>query len=92
MNPPGSNSVHMYYTYILRSPQFKRYYIGSSGDISKRLSGHNAGNTPSTKPFRPWVLLYSEAFGTLHEARRRELEIKAWKNPQYMLKTLHIEP
>jgi putative endonuclease len=81
----------MYYTYVLRSEKFKRYYVGTTNDISKRLSGHNAGNTRSTKPYRPWVLLYSEAFDTIQEARRREQEIKAWKNPQYMLKALHIE-
>jgi|WetSurMetagenome_2_1015567.scaffolds.fasta_scaffold1357032_2 putative endonuclease len=81
----------MYYTYILRSERFKRFYIGSTNNIEKRLSGHNAGNTQSTKPFRPWKLLYSEECSTLPEARKREQEIKAWKNPQYMLKALHLE-
>jgi putative endonuclease len=80
----------MYYIYILRSITYGRYYIGSTNDIAKRLTGHNAGNTPSTKPYRPWYLLYSESFQTLPEARNREYVIKSWKSPQYMLDTLHL--
>jgi predicted GIY-YIG superfamily endonuclease len=33
----------MYYTYILYSKQFDRYYIGQSEDITSRLEAHNKG-------------------------------------------------
>jgi putative endonuclease len=41
-----------------------------------RLSQHNAGRTHSTKPYRPWKLMYYEEFSSNAEARKRELKIK----------------
>lgn len=49
-----------YYTYILYSPTKDRYYIGSSEDPERRLIRHNAGATPSTKPGRPWEVVYTD--------------------------------
>ena len=77
--------------YILQSELNGRYYIGSAVDVSIRLSRHNAGHHISTKAWRPWKVIYTETFDTLSEAWCREREIKSWKNPQYMLKTLHLE-
>jgi hypothetical protein len=34
--------------------------------------------------------VYSEPYNTLAEARRRELQIKSWKNPKYMRSALNI--
>jgi putative endonuclease len=65
--------------------------MGSINYLARRLVDHNAGNTPTTRPFRPWLLLYKEEFPSLNESRRRERTIKSWKNPGYMLKTLGIE-
>ena len=56
------------------------YYVGSTGDTSKRLAQHNAGKVRSTSARRPWVLVYKETFATSGEARRRELQIKHWKS------------
>lgn len=81
----------MFFMYILQSELTRKYYIGSTNDLSKRLVQHNAGRTPSTKNYRPWKLLYSEPFETLSEARRRERQVKAWKNPSYMIKTLGLD-
>jgi putative endonuclease len=40
------------------------------------LYRHNAGRTPSTKPGRPWVLVYKEEFSDKSSTSRRKLEIK----------------
>ncbi|MFA6132096.1 MAG: GIY-YIG nuclease family protein [Patescibacteria group bacterium] len=69
----------MFNTYILFSEKHDRYYIGSTSDINTRLQRHNAGATASTKPFRPWVLVYEEKFETKTEARKRENQIKKYK-------------
>jgi putative endonuclease len=87
--PPGPPDI-MYSVYILRSELNERYYIGSTKDIKTRLSRHNAGHTPSTKAYRPWKLVYSESFSNLRDARKREQEIKSWKNPKYMAKILRF--
>ncbi len=69
----------MYYVYILQSTSFGRYYVGSTGDIARRLLEHNSGSTHSTKPFRPWVLVYQEELATKTDARKRENQIKRYK-------------
>jgi putative endonuclease len=66
--------------YILKSSKCDKIYIGSTCDIERRLSDHNRGNTPSTKRFIPWSVVYTEEYLTKEEARGRERQIKNWKN------------
>ncbi len=73
-----------YYVYILQSDLNGRYYVGSCIDIDQRLNRHNAGATPSTKPYRPWVVVYTEEFSTKCEAIKRELQIKRKKSRRYI--------
>jgi len=80
----------MFSLYILQSEQTGQYYIGSTKHISTRLAEHNAGKNASTRRYRPWKLIYTETYETLSEARQREKQIKSWKNPAYMIKTLSI--
>ncbi len=80
----------MFFVYILLSESTGKYYIGSTNSIHRRIARHNSGSVPSTKSYCPWRLVYTETFNTLSEARRREFEIKSWKNPSYMAKTLGL--
>ncbi len=82
--------VDLFFVYILQSKETYRYYIGSTKDIQRRLFQHNAGMMKSTRGLRPWRLVHSETFDTLAQARRRETQIKAWKNPRYMEKALGL--
>ncbi|MEA1926193.1 MAG: GIY-YIG nuclease family protein [Patescibacteria group bacterium] len=66
----------MFYVYILKSTKKKYYYIGSTGDLCKRLDEHNKGKTKSIKHLVPFELLYYEAYRNKGFARRRELELK----------------
>jgi putative endonuclease len=74
----------MYYTYILYSKQFDRYYIGQSEDITSRLERHNKGIVPSTKAYIPWELVYFEIYATRSLAGKREKEIKAKKSRKFI--------
>lgn len=66
----------MNYTYILECSD-GTYYTGWTNDLEKRVKMHNAGKGAKyTKPRRPVVLTYYEAFQTKEEAMRREWEIK----------------
>ena len=66
----------MNYTYILDCSD-GTYYTGWTNDLEKRVKMHNAGKGAKyTKPRRPVVLAYYEAFQTKEEAMRREWEIK----------------
>jgi putative endonuclease len=66
--------------YILESQRSGRFYIGSAKDAETRLAEHQRGQTPSTRGRGPWTLVYREEFGTIAEARRRELQLKSWKS------------
>ena len=66
----------MNYTYISECSD-GTYYTGWTNDLEKRVKMHNAGKGAKyTKPRRPVVLAYYEAFQTKEEAMRREWEIK----------------
>ena len=73
-----------FFTYILYSEKFDRYYIGHSSDTEKRLQRHNKGMVPSTKFYRPWRMILTEEFKSKSEAATRELEIKNKKSRKYI--------
>ncbi len=76
-----------YCVYILHSQSKDRYYTGYSSNPEERVVEHNLGATPSTRPGRPWRLVYTEEFDSKNEAIKRESEIKRMKSRKY-LKTL----
>jgi putative endonuclease len=74
----------MFYIYILYSESFNRYYVGQCEDIAARLQRHNSRGVPSTKPYIPWEMVYTEVFLTRTEAMAREKEIKNKKSRNYI--------
>ena len=70
----------MAFLYILQSETKRRFYIGSTDDLERRLSEHLRGHSSATRGRGPWKLVHKEQFETLLEAHRRELEIKRWKS------------
>jgi len=73
-----------HFIYILYSEKRDRYYIGSCADLNERLIRHNAGATPSTKPGRPWKIVYTETHPSKTEALKRENYIKRMKSRAYI--------
>ena len=66
----------MFYVYLLRSEAAKKIYVGLTNDLQRRLEQHNAGENISTKPYRPWKLIYHEASMTYQLAESREHRLK----------------
>ncbi|MBQ9336981.1 MAG: GIY-YIG nuclease family protein [Lentisphaeria bacterium] len=67
----------MFYTYILRSISHPdQRYIGSTGDLRKRLAVHNAGSVIHTAKFRPWKVEAYFAFESEERARAFEIYLK----------------
>jgi len=66
----------MYYVYILKSLKDRNQYIGSTNDLKKQVKEHNDGKVKSTKPRRPFVLVYYEAYKAEYDARKREKNLK----------------
>jgi putative endonuclease len=77
-----------FYTYVLRSTKFERNYVGFTKDVESRLKQHNSGKTKSTKPYRPWILLFVEEFDSKEEALKREKWLKSGIGREFIKKIM----
>ena len=77
-----------YIVYVLRSAVNGSLYKGLTNDLDRRLKEHNAGKNKSTKPYRPWKIVYKEIFEIKEEARERELYLKSGVGREYLIKKL----
>ena len=78
-----------YYVYILQSLKNNSFYIGYTSDLRKRFKEHNNGESLATKPFRPYKLIFYEAFLNKKDAKSREEYLKSgwgFKSIKKMLK------
>ncbi len=70
--------------YILKSLKDGSYYVGSTNNLEDRFKRHNEGRVASTKPRRPWKLVYSEEHPDRPSAVKRENEIKTHKRRAFI--------
>ncbi len=80
----------MYSTYILQNTVSRRFYIGSTNNLERRISEHNRGQTRSTRQKGIWELKYKEKFLTSLEAKRREFKIKSYKGGEAFKKLFAV--
>lgn len=66
----------MYYVYLIQSQKNKKFYLGSTKDLVRRLSEHNNKKSKYTSLYIPWKLVYYEAFLSEKDARNREKNLK----------------
>lgn len=68
----------MYCVYVLKLEEKggKKYYIGCTADLRRRMAEHNHGYTRTTKNRNP-ELIYYEAFQTKYLALGREKRLKS---------------
>jgi putative endonuclease len=86
----GKKRVHMFTTYVLQNTSSKKYYIGSTNNLERRLSEHNRGQTKSTRKEGKWVLIYKEIYSTNKESKLRERMIKSYKGGNGFKKMLEM--
>ena len=69
----------MYYVYVLynlNQASKRKFYIGFTNDIKKRLYEHKTGKSRWTKGFGPWKLAYFESYVSWKDASKRENRLK----------------
>jgi putative endonuclease len=67
----------MFYTvYAIHSLTRDWIYVGMTDTIDRRFFQHQQGYNKSTKPYRPFVLFYTEQFEDSLLARQREKYFK----------------
>jgi putative endonuclease len=74
----------MYYVYVLQSEKDKKFYIGYTKDLPKRLNQHNSGKVKSTKDRKPLNLVYYEACINKQDALNREKYLKTTYGRRYI--------
>jgi putative endonuclease len=74
----------MYYVYAIRSTSANYIYVGMTNNLDRRLRQHNNGESRTTKPYRPFVLIYSEIAENRIAARKREKYLKSGIGKEFL--------
>jgi len=74
----------MYFVYVIKSLSRNYIYVGLTNNLERRFRQHQDGTSKTTKPYRPFKLLFSEAFLTRLEAREREKYLKSGAGKEYI--------
>jgi len=69
----------MHYVYVLWSKADKKFYIGYTDNLKRRINEHNAGKVHTTVRFGNPQLIFFEAFLSRRDAQRREKYFKTTK-------------
>ena len=68
--------IKRFFIYVLFSEMHKQLYIGQTNNLERRFEQHNQGRVNSTKPYRPYKLIYFEQVDSKTKAIKREKELK----------------
>jgi len=71
----------MIYTVYILQCKDSSLYVGCTSNLHERIKEHNESKKGAhyTKIRRPVILMHTEEYTTLEEARKREAEIKRWR-------------
>jgi putative endonuclease len=69
--------IFMFYVYAISSTERSYIYVGLTDNVERRFFEHNNCKNKTTKPYAPFVLIFTEVHETRMDARLRE---KYWKS------------
>lgn len=75
--------MHVYYTYMILCID-GTYSVGVTNNVERRFQQHCDGMDPAsyTAKRRPLQLVHAERFQWIHDAIRREKQLKGWSPGQ----------
>ena len=76
----------MYTVYAIKSLSRNYIYVWLTNNIERRFSEHNSWKSKTTRPYCPFILIYSECCDTRIMAREREKYFKSWCWKEYLKK------
>ncbi|TAI46996.1 GIY-YIG nuclease family protein [Flagellimonas allohymeniacidonis] len=76
--------METFYAYALSSLKRNYIYVGITSDVRRRLNEHNSGKNKTTKPYRPFVLIFEKEFETRLEARNYEKKLKSGSGKEFL--------
>jgi len=68
--------MRKYFVYCLYSESRDRIYVGHTDNLDRRFKQHCDGYVESTKPYRPYRMIYNEEQPDKSAAMKRERELK----------------
>lgn len=78
---------NMHFVYLIQSQiNPSKVYVGFTSDLENRILLHNTADTGYTTKFRPWRLVYFEAYEGRNAAYKREQQLKKHGNTVVRLK------
>ncbi|MBI4431837.1 MAG: GIY-YIG nuclease family protein [Candidatus Omnitrophica bacterium] len=70
------------FVYLLRSLETKKFYLGWTTNLERRVKEHNSGKSSYTRTRGPWKLVGYETYPDSEAAKKRELALK--HNPRML--------
>lgn len=68
------------YVYIMASKRNGTIYIGVTSNLPERVFQHRNGQVEGfTKQYGCKIVVWYQPFENLHDARRREVQMKSWR-------------
>jgi putative endonuclease len=74
----------MWHVYALKSTSRNYIYVGIASDVVRRVAQHNSGHERTTRPYRPFVVIYTEPFLDRPAARAKEKWLKSGIGKEYL--------
>ena len=78
----------MFYVYALKSIHANYIYVGMTNNLTRRIEEHNKGYNKTTKPYKPFILIFSEEHNDRKAARVREKYFKSGIGKEYLKKLI----
>ncbi|WP_084438814.1 GIY-YIG nuclease family protein [Algoriphagus mannitolivorans] len=75
----------MFTVYAISSTVRKYVYVGLTSDLERRIHRHNSGYERTTKPYRPFVLIFQKDFPNRAEVREFEKYLKTTNGKREIL-------
>ncbi len=79
----------MYFVYALSSINRRYIYVGLTSNLERRIEEHNSGKNKTTKPYKPFRLIYSEKCADRPTARKREKYLKSGIGKEFLKSLLN---
>ena len=76
----------MFFVYALKSKSRNYIYVGLTANLEQRLEYHNKGKNKTTRPYRPFELIYCEICKDRIEARKKEKYLKSGVGKEFLKK------
>lgn len=81
----------LFTVYAIKSISHKFIYVGMATNLDERLYQHNSGFNKSTKPYKPFRLIYTEEYESSIKARIREKQLKTGKGKKFLYSLIEQE-